>query len=125
MKGSNLIPMSERPTDERRELSKRGGVASGAARRERAKFRRFAAEFLNAKTPDRILGDFSFCNFGTDASTLGGAYFCKLWSMFLLDGNLRAAELIFKILSKEEAEAQTDEITDEEWKQFVRLVLKE
>lgn len=41
----NLIPQSERTKDEQREIARKGGIASGAARREK-------------KTVQKILGDF-------------------------------------------------------------------
>lgn len=46
----NLIPMSERSKDEVREIGRKGGIASGEARREKAEFRRLANLILSLPT---------------------------------------------------------------------------
>ena len=42
----NLIPNSERSPDELREQTRKGGIASGEARREKRKFAQMYADFL-------------------------------------------------------------------------------
>lgn len=49
----NLIPFSERTEDEQRELQKRGGKASGVARRRKADLRRMAQEILDGTYTDK------------------------------------------------------------------------
>lgn len=49
----NLIPFSERTEDERREIRKSGGKASGAARRRKADLRRMAQEILDGTYADK------------------------------------------------------------------------
>lgn len=48
----NLIPMSERTKDEQREIAKKGGIASGKARRRKRTMKEAAQMILNLKPPD-------------------------------------------------------------------------
>ena len=45
----NLIPMNERSEDEVRELGRKGGIASGEARREKATFKKTLEMLLDEK----------------------------------------------------------------------------
>lgn len=55
MNESNLIPMSERTKDEVREIARRGGIASGKARRERKTFKEELITLLeNGDTQEKI-----------------------------------------------------------------------
>ena len=47
---SNLIPNSERTPSERRKIARSGGLASGAARRERSSLRKELTELLDIET---------------------------------------------------------------------------
>lgn len=47
---SNLIPNSERTPSERRKIARSGGLASGAARRERSSLRKELIELLDIET---------------------------------------------------------------------------
>lgn len=47
---SNLIPNSERTRSERRKIARSGGLASGAARRERSSLRKELIELLDIET---------------------------------------------------------------------------
>lgn len=132
MNENNLIPQSERTKDEQREIARMGGIASGIARRERANMKRWAETFYNTKTPQFVIDDLEKFGFDFDASTLGGAYFAKLWEMFLIHGNLRAAELIFKIYTNEtlqkEDEVQRNygslEMAQEEAAAYIREIME-
>lgn len=48
----NLIPMNERTKDEQREIAKKGGIASGKARRRKRTMKEAAKLILNLKPPD-------------------------------------------------------------------------
>jgi hypothetical protein len=48
----NLIPMSERSEEEVRELGKKGGIASGEARREKATMKKTLELLLEAKNSE-------------------------------------------------------------------------
>ena len=56
MNEQNLVPMSERSQSEARELGRKGGIASGEARRERAKFRELLEQALTAEYIDVLDG---------------------------------------------------------------------
>lgn len=47
---SNLIPNSERTPSERKKIARSGGLASGAARRERSSLRKELTELLDIET---------------------------------------------------------------------------
>ena len=59
----NLIPMNERTEEEARELSRKGGIASGEARREKANLRKCLEELLNGevetKKGEKVTGAFA------------------------------------------------------------------
>lgn len=56
MKNGNLIPNSERTPEELKEMTRKGGIASGAARRRKKSMREWAEVLgevtMNLKTPD-------------------------------------------------------------------------
>ena len=49
----NLIPFNERTVDEARELGRKGGIASGAARRRKKSLKEAADLFLSLQVADR------------------------------------------------------------------------
>ena len=48
----NLIPCSERTKEEAREIGRKGGIASGKARREKADLRKLMEMMMSEKVPD-------------------------------------------------------------------------
>lgn len=62
MNEQNLIPMNERSQSEARELGRKGGIASGEARRERAKFRELFEVALEEPYFDVIEGKTDMTN---------------------------------------------------------------
>lgn len=62
MNEQNLIPMNERSQSEARELGRKGGIASGEARRERAKFRELLEVALEEPYYDVIEGKTDMTN---------------------------------------------------------------
>jgi len=58
----NLIPMNERSQSEARELGRKGGIASGESRRERAKFRELLEVALEEPYFDVIEGKTDMTN---------------------------------------------------------------
>ena len=48
----NLIPMNERSEEEVRELGRKGGIASGETRREKATFKKMLERILDEKAED-------------------------------------------------------------------------
>ena len=49
----NLIPLSERTKSEQRAIQKKGGIASGRARRKKANLRRTMEQLLTMEIPDK------------------------------------------------------------------------
>ena len=49
----NLVPISERTTSEQREIQKKGGIASGAARRRKRSLKEAADLYLSLPVTDR------------------------------------------------------------------------
>lgn len=47
MSNENLIPVTERTKEEAREISRKGGIASGKARREKADLKKKVNEILS------------------------------------------------------------------------------
>ena len=56
MNENNLIPNSERTPQELREMTRKGGIASGEARRRKKTAREFAEAALNAEVTDKGTG---------------------------------------------------------------------
>lgn len=60
----NLIPMNKRTVEEQREIARRGGIASGEARREKATLKKALEQLLDEKCAEE---DITYRN----AATLG------------------------------------------------------
>ena len=45
--GNNLIPQNKRTKDEQREIARKGGIASGKARREKKTIQKLLSDYLN------------------------------------------------------------------------------
>lgn len=52
---ANLIPMSARSKNEAQEMGRKGGIASGEARRKKADFRRVLNQILTMDVPDDVM----------------------------------------------------------------------
>ena len=52
---ANLIPMSRRSKNEAQEMGRKGGIASGEARRKKADFRRVLNQILTMQVPDDVM----------------------------------------------------------------------
>lgn len=52
---ANLIPMSRRSKNEAQEMGRKGGIASGEARRKKADFRRVLNQILTMDVPDDVM----------------------------------------------------------------------
>lgn len=104
----NLIPMDQRSESEARELGKKGGIASGAARRRRRSLKEAADLYLALPVTDRrrankllrrqvdpedIDNQMAMIIGLTDAAT---------------DGDARAAAVLVKLLSEETPPGDSD-----------------
>lgn len=84
MNESNLIPLSQRTKEERREIATQGGIASGQSRRERKAIRELLEEALALPYTDMMSGK---------ESTNGEAVVAALVRR-AIDGDVSAARLI-------------------------------
>lgn len=104
----NLVPISERPTSEQREIQKKGGIASGAARRRKRSLKEAADLYLSLPVTDRrrankllrrqvdpedIDNQMAMIAGLTDAAT---------------DGDARAAAVLVKLLGEETPPGDAD-----------------
>lgn len=78
---SNLIPQSERTKDEQREIARKGGIASGEARRAKKTRRELALQIANAQVSNKAIKQFVKSNTGLneeditgDAAVVNGLY---------------------------------------------------
>lgn len=122
MNEKNLIPNSERTPSELREQTKKGGIASGKARRERKALKDTLNTIMAAPLPKdadnlkRTLQQFGIKD-GDYASLLMVTLFQKA-----LKGDLKALSMVMDILSEDElkrarialTEAQTEKIKTSE-----------
>lgn len=53
MNDHNLIPMSQRSHEERREIGRRGGIKSGKARRKKKQIREIAKMIVSMVSPPK------------------------------------------------------------------------
>lgn len=94
MNDENLIPTTERTESERRALAVAGGIASGKARREAARWRRIAEAMgtrtIKMPTPTGEVEELSY-----DEALIVGQY-----RKAITKGDTRAAEFIATILGE-------------------------
>lgn len=80
----NLIPVTKRTKGEAREISRKGGIASGVARREKKALREQLADALEAKTNGKTLKEVGMVEL----------------ALKFADGDLKAIELAAKLLGE-------------------------
>lgn len=94
----NLIPFNERSEDEARELGKKGGIASGKARRKKANLKRTMEELLKMDLPDSKLKQ-QLVAIGIDPSMEQGLALSVLLKA-IKNGNHQAFETIQKTIQQ-------------------------
>ena len=105
----NLIPQSERTKDEQREIARKGGIASGVARREKKTVQKILNDFLSTSAKDNpqvaklaakmgLKSDDSIKDLFTIVCTLNT----------LKDGNLSDLERLSKLLGEQTEIADTE-----------------
>ncbi len=90
---NNLIPMKDRTPEEQREIARKGGIASGKARRKKRTMREAAQLILNLPATEeqsRILEQYGIPKKDHTALTIMMAKAVQMAS----DGDLRAAEFV-------------------------------
>lgn len=113
--GSNLIPFSERTEDEQRKIRSMGGVASGIARRRRKALREALDVYISLPVQDkRSLNRLLRAGVDEDDADTQMLIISSLVQR-AIDGNVRAAKLIFDLVGYDSAqtfdEREDDTIT--------------
>ena len=85
----NLIPNSERTPEQLREMTRKGGIASGVARREKGEQKRILARLL-AETQTNTKGETATNEQIIILKTMSEA----------MKGNLKATKLIYELLGE-------------------------
>ena len=94
----NLIPLNERTKDEQRKIQKKGGIASGKARRKKANLKRTMEELLKMDLPDSKLKQ-QLVAIGLDPSMEQGLALSVLLKA-INKGNHQAFETIQKTIQQ-------------------------
>lgn len=104
----NLIPMDQRSESEARELGKKGGIASGAARRRRRSLKEAADLYLSLPVTDRRRANKLRCR-QVDPEDIDNqmAMIAGLTDA-ATDGDARAAAVLVKLLGEETPPGNAD-----------------
>lgn len=108
----NLIPNSERTKAERTEIARKGGIASGKARRAKKELRDCLNELLDREYS------------GTDGRTMSGAELVSV-KLFMKarDGDIRAFEVLRDTVGQKPVErVETVEISPETYERVARAL---
>ncbi|BCK40559.1 hypothetical protein [Streptococcus pyogenes] len=111
---ANLIPNSERTPSELREMTKKGGIASGKSRRRKKEFKAIIEQALNSTIPHEKAQK-KLENLGFDP-TFQSAIALKVVEQ-AMNGNLRAVELISSV-----SFAGKDNLDKKEQKERIRAL---
>lgn len=109
----NLIPFDERTESERREICRKGGIASGAARRRKKSMREAADLFLSLPVTDkRIRRRFSHLAIEAEDMDNQMAIIVGLTSSAAA-GNAQAAKVLIELLGEDKAVGTPTESGDD------------
>ena len=102
----NLIPMSERTKAEARELGRKGGIASGKARKQNADMKKRLKEIANMALRDGKIDKIKTLADAKNANlSISDALLVKLIAM-ALNGNIKAMNTLMGMLENDPTEAQ-------------------
>lgn len=114
MTSENLIPTNRRTKEEAREISRKGGKASGEARRRKADLKKALKTVLEADVhSDKVAEQLE--NMGFDNSNLMAMVFAQMQQA--QKGNVRAFEAISKVMGVEK-----DELDRKEQRQRIKAL---
>ena len=95
----NLIPLNERTKDEQRKIQKKGGIASGKARRKKANLRRTMEQLLTMEIPDKNIQQ-QLLNMGVEP-TIEKAVAFKLLVNAMKTGNPQTYKAILQTMNED------------------------
>ena len=105
MSNNNLIPFDQRSKDEAREMGRRGGIASGAARRRRRALKDAADMYLSLPVTDKRSLN-KLLRAGLDADDIDvQMLIIAAMVQRALDGDVRAASLLFDLVGHDGTQA--------------------
>ena len=105
----NLIPQSERTKDEQREIARKGGVASGIARREKKTVQKILNDFLSTAAKDNPQVSKLAAKMGLrDDGSIKDLFTIVCTLNTLKDGNLSDLERLSKLLGEQTEIADTE-----------------
>lgn len=109
MNDSNLIPMNQRTESEQREITRKGGIESGKARRRKKALKDISKVFLNARpTDDYTIKGLKAAGFDDDEMTNAAGIILSLFDEAIANGNTKAAELLFKYAGEDPEQQRKD-----------------
>ena len=105
----NLIPQSERTKDEQREIARKGGIASGIARREKKTVQKILNDFLSTAAKDNPQVSKLAAKMGLqDDGSIKDLFTIVCTLNTLKDGNLSDLERLSKLLGEQTEVADTE-----------------
>lgn len=105
----NLIPQSERTKDEQRKIARKGGIASGIARREKKTVQKILNDFLSTAAKDNPQVSKLAAKMGLqDDGSIKDLFTIVCTLNTLKDGNLSDLERLSKLLGEQTEIADTE-----------------
>ena len=105
----NLIPFDERTENERREIARQGGIASGIARREKKTVQKILNDFLSTAAKDNPQVSKLAAKMGLKSDDSIKDLFTIVCTLNTLkDGNLSDLERLSKLLGEQTETADTE-----------------
>lgn len=105
----NLIPQSKRTKEEQREIAKKGGIASGIARREKKTVQKILNDFLSTDAKDNPQVSKLAAKMGLKSDDSIKDLFTIVCTLNTLkDGNLSDLERLSKLLGEQTEIADTE-----------------
>ena len=105
----NLIPQSKRTKEEQREIAKKGGIASGIARREKKTVQKILNDFLSMAAKDNPQVSKLAAKMGLKSDDSIKDLFTIVCTLNTLkDGNLSDLERLSKLLGEQTEIADTE-----------------
>lgn len=105
----NLIPQSKRTKDEQREIARKGGIASGIARREKKTVQKILNDFLSTAAKDNPQVSKLAAKMGLqDDGSIKDLFTIVCTLNTLKDGNLSDLERLSKLLGEQTEVADTE-----------------
>lgn len=101
MNDENLIPQNKRTKSEQREIAKKGGIASGKARRQKADLRKLMAMMLEEQVPNQEI---------TYSERITQSMLTIAGSPKMGGASVRAYQTIMHIMGLDEPEPKQDSI---------------